>query len=47
VIASPKEFANYKSGKGFFIDYEKLKNKLSLRLKEWERCSVDVEKMKR
>ena len=44
IIASPKEFANYNSGKGFFIEYEKLKEKLSLKLKEWEECSADIEK---
>lgn len=44
VIASPKEFANYNSGKGFFIEYEKLREKLSLKLKEWEECSADIEK---
>ena len=44
VIASPKEFANYNSGKGFFIEYEKLKEKLSLKLKEWEESSADIEK---
>ena len=47
VIASPNEFANYKSGKGFFIDYEKLKDKLSLKLKEWEEGMAEVEKGKR
>jgi len=46
VIASPKEFANYNTGKGFFIDYEKLKEKLSMKLKEWEESSADVEKMR-
>ena len=44
VIASPKEFANYNSGKGFFIEYEKLKEKLSLKLKEWEEGCADIEK---
>ncbi len=44
VVASPKEFANYNSGKGFFIEYEKLKEKLSLKLKEWEEGCADIEK---
>jgi len=43
VIASPKEFANYNSGKGFFIEYEKLKEKLSLKLKEWEESIAEIE----
>jgi ATP-binding cassette subfamily F protein 3 len=45
VIASPKEFANYKSVKGFFVDYEKLKEKLSLKLKEWEESCADVDEV--
>jgi len=44
VLASPKKFANYNSGKNFFVEYEKLKEKLTLKLKEWEGSSADVEK---
>jgi len=46
VIASPKEFANYNTGKGFFIEYEKLKKKLFLKLKEWEESCDNVEEFK-
>ncbi len=44
IIASPEKFANYNSGKVFFIEYEKLKEKLASKLKEWEESSTDVEK---
>ncbi|MBE9510223.1 MAG: ATP-binding cassette domain-containing protein [Bacteroidetes bacterium] len=46
VLASPEKFANYISGKDFFVEYEKLKEKLTLKLKEWEESSADVEKMR-
>ena len=44
IIASPEKFANYNSGKGFFIEYEKLKEKLDLKIKEWEGSCADIEK---
>lgn len=46
IVASPKEFANYNSGKGFFIEYEKLREELSMKLKEWEESMAGVEEFK-